>query len=128
MAPRFSREVLETARSLEDAEENQATRIEEVTRTSQPDHIDADTWALIQDTGRLACERLYAILSDPKFLRLRAGDQAKLIALAQTRAYGVAVAKKEARRGRIIDVTAEELRDTATRAALPEYRKIDTPN
>lgn len=126
MAPRYSKEVLDTARSLEEAGAEQVERVDDLVRSSQPEHIDADTWALIQDTGRLACERLYAILSDPKFLRLRAGDQAKLIALAQTRAYGIAVAKKEAKRGRIIDVTAEQLRDTAVRAALPEYRKNDT--
>lgn len=98
----------------------------EVVNLNQPDNIDADTWALIQDTGRLACERLWEILSSERFMRVRASDQAKLIKLAQDRAYGVAAVRKEAaRKLNGFDVTAEELRDLEKRAKLPEYRVVD---
>lgn len=108
--------------NLKNQEEEKAVE-GEVTQLGQPDHIDADTWALIQDTGRLASERLYEILSSPKFTRLRAGDQAKLIKLAQDRAYGAVAAKKEVKKFHHLDVTAEHLNDLVKRARLPEYRK-----
>lgn len=91
----------------------------------RPDDIDADTWALIQENGRLATERLYQILSSPKFLRLRAGDQAKLISLAQNRAYGMPKTNKAEdgrRKGTFKDVTAEALNSLVHRASLPEYQ------
>jgi hypothetical protein len=61
-------------------------------------------------------------------MRLRAGDQAKLIALAQNRAYGMpktnnAASQANRKRGGASDVTAATLRDLASRAALPEYKQ-----
>ena len=94
----------------------------------RPDDIPADVWELIQENGRLATERLNEILASPRFTRLRAGDQAKLIALAQNRAYGMpktnnAAATANRKRGGLMDATASELRDLASRAALPEYKR-----
>lgn len=93
----------------------------------RPDNIDADTWALIQEGGRLATERLVEILSSPKFMRLRAGDQAKLIALAQNRAYGLPQTNRfdsGKRKGQSTDVVAAELRALVDRTTLPEYRGV----
>lgn len=93
----------------------------------RPDNIDAETWALIQENGRIATERLNEILVSPKFLRLRAGDQAKLIALAQNRAYGLPQTNRHdsnKRKGTITDVTASELRQLADRTTLPEYKLV----
>ncbi len=95
--------------------------------SSRPDDIPKEVWSLIQETGKLATERLHDIIASPKFMRLKAADQAKLIALAQNRAYGTpksgtaeAVARTKRRAG-ARDMTAEALRNLATRAALPEY-------
>ena len=103
-----------------------ADEIEEM--NARPDDMPADVWHLVQENGRLATEKLNAILSSPRFARLRPGDQAKLIALAQNRAYGQpktnsgAIAGK--RRGLSSDVTATELRDLASRTSLPEYSRL----
>lgn len=98
----------------------------DVVPIGKPDNIDNDTWLLIQDNGRLATERLNEILSSPRFSRMRPGDQAKLIKLAQDRAYGLPASNKGENKRPIVDVTAKELRDKANRAALPEYRKPST--
>lgn len=95
----------------------------------KPDDIPHDVWELIQETGELATRRLHEIISGPRFMRLRAGDQAKLIALAQNRAYGMpkqnnaatAGGKKRALAG---DVTASELQAMADRTVLPEYSRV----
>ncbi len=92
----------------------------------RPDDIPEDVWQLIQENGRLATERLNEILASPKFLRLRAGDQAKLIGLAQERAYGkpkVNTTRGNARGARFTDVTAGELAELAHRTTLPEYKR-----
>jgi hypothetical protein len=92
----------------------------------RPDNIDAETWAIILENGRLATERLNEILRSPSWVRLKAADKAKLIQLAQNRAYGLPAQNKNGdgskRKAGIGDVTAAELRDLASRAALPEYR------
>ena len=91
-----------------------------------PASIPEDVWALMQDNGRRATELLHELLHSTRFHRLKAGDQAKLIALAQTRAYGSpdAVARERiSRRSGAVDVTAQHLSDLATRASLPEYRR-----
>lgn len=93
---------------------------------AKPDDIPADVWQMIQENGRIATERLNEILTSPRFMRLKAGDQAKLIALAQSRAYGnpktsgAGEAKRRVGRG---DVVADELHKLAYRATLPEYKK-----
>jgi hypothetical protein len=112
------------------AAEKQAAAVEaEVQEMAiKPDDIPNDVWELIQENGALATQRLNEILSSPRFTRLRAGDQAKLIALAQNRAYGMpkqnTAAMNGKNRGLAGDVTASELRDLAARAALPEYKRI----
>jgi hypothetical protein len=94
----------------------------------KPDNISQEVWDLIQENGELATRRLNEILVGPRFHRLRAGDQAKLIALAQNRAYGMPltnnVDKSKTRTG-TGDVTQAELNKLAGRAALPEYKKIN---
>ena len=45
----------------------------------KPDNIDAETWDLMQENGRLATEKLNKILRSPGFLRMRPGDQVKII-------------------------------------------------
>lgn len=92
----------------------------------RPDDIPDDVWQLIQENGRLATERLNEILASPKFMRLRAGDQAKLIGLAQERAYGkpkVNSSRGQGRGAKFTDVTARELSDLAHRTTLPEYSR-----
>lgn len=96
----------------------------------RPDNISQEVWDLIQENGELATRRLNEILHSPRFPRLRASDQAKLIALAQNRAYGMPHnnnATGSKRSGSVSDVTQAELNDLAARAALPEYRRSGIP-
>lgn len=91
---------------------------------ARPLDIPADVWAVIQENGRLATEKLHDILASPRFDRLRAGEQAKLIALAQNRAYGLPKsnnAAASAKRG-AIDGTRHQLGELVHRATLPEYK------
>lgn len=95
----------------------------------RPDNIPQEVWDLIQENGQLATQRLHEILSGPRFHRLRAGDQAKLIALAQNRAYGLPKSDRSdtgKRKAGATDVTQAELNNLASRAALPEYRRVQT--
>lgn len=109
-----------------EAEAGEKLEAEIETLDFRPDNIDAETWGIILENGRLATERLNEILRSPSFVRLKAADKAKLIQLAQNRAYGLPAQNKLADTGKrkagIGDVTAAELRDLASRAALPEYR------
>ena len=93
---------------------------------TKPDDVPADVWELIQDNGRLATQRLNSLLSSPRFARFKVADQAKLIALAQDRAYGKAKTNSAAieakRRSSAVDATAASLNELARKAALPEYR------
>lgn len=93
---------------------------------ARPDDIPEDVWKLIQENGRLATERLNEILVSPKFIRLRASDQAKLIALAQNRAYGMPKQNRvdPKKPGMLTDATAHTLRALDNRSRLPEYRKL----
>ncbi len=93
---------------------------------SRPDDITAEVWDLMQENGELATQRLNEILTSTRFLRLRASDQAKLIALAQNRAYGSPKQNRDnenRRGGKLIDATASELGDLLRRASLPEYKR-----
>lgn len=93
----------------------------------RPDNIPQEIWDLIQENGELATRRLNEILSGPRFHRLRAGDQAKLIALAQNRAYGLPETNRvdtSKRKAGTSDVTQAELNALVGRATLPEYRRI----
>lgn len=94
----------------------------ELTPMGKPDAIPADVWALVQDNGRIATEKLNEILRSPRFDRMRASDQVKFIKLAQERAYG-AVAATQQTKGVTIDITAQELGKLARRAELPEYQQ-----
>lgn len=92
----------------------------------RPDNIPAEVWDLIQENGELATKRLNEILTSPRFHRIRAGDQAKLIALAQNRAYGMPQSNRDnssKRQTNASDVTQAALNALASRAALPEYRR-----
>lgn len=89
-----------------------------------PDNIPPDVWRLIQDNGRIATRRLNELLTSARFHRLKASEQAKLISLAQTRAYGApqAATKRVAKTVlHINDATAAALPDMASRTSLPEY-------
>ena len=97
----------------------------------RPDNIPKKTWDLIKENGHLATTRLNEILRSPRFSRLKAGDQAKLIALAQNRAYGNPVAHKQdtgKKRGNMKDVINAELDNMAMRTNLPEYRNTGVKN
>lgn len=96
---------------------------EVLTYIGKPDEMPADVWELVQENGRVATERLHEILTSERFKRLRSSDQAKLIKLAQDRAYGVPAASKPNKsEGGVIDMTSEQMRSLAKRATLPEYR------
>lgn len=119
---------LERVRALQAQADAAATEAELERMDGRPEDIPEDVWEMIQENGRLATERLHEILISPKFMRLRAGDQAKLISLAQNRAYGMPKTNKvdpNKHRGTLIDVTASELNDLAHRATLPEYKRVD---
>lgn len=57
----------------------------------RPDGIPADVWALLQDAGALAAERLRDMLASPRFAKFPVTAQRALIELALTRAYGLPV-------------------------------------
>lgn len=92
---------------------------------ARPDDVPSDVWDMMLENGELATTRLNEILTSARFSRLRASDQAKLIALAQNRAYGTPKQNRvdPKRGGQLIDVTAHELGRLVERAALPEYKK-----
>ena len=99
----------------------------------KPETIPQHVWDLMRENGELATRRLNELLRSPRFSRLKAGDQAKLIALAQERAYGKTAAPKQEnsrKRGGMKDVINSELDNMAYRTTLPEYRKVgtETPN
>ena len=104
----------------------QAAAVEaEIVQLNQPDNIPHDVWNLIQENGRLATERLNELLNSQRFHRLKASDQAKLIQLAQDRAYGrpdpgvkrsIKTVSHE-----MSDATAASLRALSGRMTLPEY-------
>lgn len=48
-------------------------------------------WALLQEAGELAAERLRDLLASPRFASFRPAEQRALIDLALTRAYGLPV-------------------------------------
>ena len=121
----------ETQQRVEDAAVDKVSLEHEVERLNvKPDDVPAHVWDLILENGELATVRLNEILSSPKFLRIRAGDQAKLIALAQNRAYGTPKQNRidPKKGGQLIDVTAHELGKLVERAALPEYKKSEKAN
>ncbi|NKB39641.1 MAG: hypothetical protein GKR86_01040 [Ilumatobacter sp.] len=95
----------------------------------RPENIPQHVWDMIRENGELATTRLNEILSSPRFARLKASDQAKLIGLAQTRAYGAPVANRvesgNKRRGGARDVVQSELDNLAYRSSLPEYKGIN---
>jgi len=103
-----------------------ASELAELSSPTRPDDIPPDVWSLIQDNGRLATERLNEILNDPRFIRYSPAAQAKLIQLAQDRAYGRAnpgVKRVEKRVSHeLADATAASLNRAKSRLHLPEYR------
>lgn len=104
----------------------ESVEVGEVTPLGKPDNVPADVWALVQDNGRLATERLNEILGSPRFHRMKASDQARFIKLAQDRAYGQpGQANDGNKKGLVIDITAQEMAKLAKRAELPEYMRKD---
>lgn len=115
------------AKALQVAQDDTAQAVEgEIEElNARPDDIPKEVWDLMQENGRIATERLHEILSSPRFMRYKPADQAKLITLAQNRAYGMPKTNNAAnsrKRGSAFDVTAAELHDLARRALLPEYK------
>lgn len=126
---RASRQLAQVEASQKEEVDQEVGEIEVM--DSRPDNIDAETWALIQETGKLATERLYEILASPRFVRLKATEKAKLIQLAQNRAFGMPQSNRQdtnRRRAGYTDATAASLRELADRTHLPEYRKARQPN
>jgi len=119
------------AAALQKADTIEAANVEEevTLMIAAPDDVPADVWELIQENGRVATERLNELLTSPRFTRLKAGDQARLIALGQNRAYGMPKANnanKDNRRVSGGDVTAAELNNLVGRATLPEFQRVVT--
>lgn len=115
----------------EAATEQEALEVEVEAISMRPADVPADVWDLIQDNGRLATERLNDLLKSPRFMRYKPADQARLIALAQNRAYGTPKSNRadtNKRRGGMTDVTAASLRGLVSRATLPEYRQTPVPD
>jgi len=109
-------------------EENAVVVASELERLDgRPDTIPQHVWDLIRENGELATTRLNELLRSPRFSRYKVADQAKLIALAQDRAYGKPSAPKQTggrRKGGSRDVVNTELDNMAYRTTLPEYRKV----
>lgn len=120
----LTKDELQAMKQLQD-HERAKEEVGELTPLGKPDNIPHDVWLLVLENGRLATERLNEILRSPRFARLRAGDQAKLIKLAQDRAYGAPAAPKlDNNKGKVLDLTAEGMRALSSRTDLPEYRRI----
>ena len=94
------------------------------------EHIPDDVWEIIQDNGRLATKRLNELLTSHRFHRYKASDQAKLISLAQDRAYGKPnpgikkVVKATIDLGSK-DATNASIKNLRDRLRLPEYGVVD---
>lgn len=93
---------------------------------SDNERISDQDWLLIQENGSLATLRLNELLKSKRFHRLKASEQARLIQLAQDRAYGrpdpgiKRSVKLTLSAG--ADATAQALADLTHKARLPEYR------
>lgn len=100
------------------------------TKQNVSDRIPDDVWDIMQDTGRVATQRLLELLNSTRFHRLRTSDQAKLIQLAQDRAYGRADNGVKRTIKAVItadsDATATALARMNTRAILPEFNRFQT--
>jgi len=118
-------EDLHKHRDEAEPEVRRSVEVGELTPLGKPDNVPADVWALVQDNGRLATERLNEILSSTRFHRMKASDQARFIKLAQDRAYGQPGQVNDNKKGVIVDLTAQEMAKLAKRADLPEYARKD---
>lgn len=90
-----------------------------------PEHVPDDVWQVMQENGRQATQRLQELLTSARFHRLKTSDQARLIALAQERAYGKpdpGVKRSVKVHAHVSDATALALAKAADRTRLPEYR------
>ena len=128
MASRFGDKLAQVRREQTDKRSaDVSAEIVKLNNEPHNDSIPADVWAVMQENGRIATERLNELLTSTRFHRLKAGEQAKLIALAQDRAYGRAdpgikrVVKATANRSDM-DATSAALARLSSRASLPEYR------
>lgn len=109
--------------------EAQTAQVVEFTRQSEKsenERISDHDWALMQENGSLATLRLNELLKSKRFHRLKASEQARIIQLAQDRAYGrpdpgIKRSVKLTLSGGA-DATAQALADLSAKARLPEYR------
>ena len=89
----------------------------------RPQNIPPAAWAALQEAGVAAAERLRDMLASKAFERLKAGDKARLIELALTRAYGPPIKREMtlSLSGNVSDAVAASLSRLAA-ADLPELR------
>ena len=121
---KISQQIQRLNETLEsDVELEAATDRPEIVQLNQPDNIPKDVWDMIQDNGRVATQRLNELLNSPRFHRLRAGEQAKLIQLAQDRAYG----RPEQGQKRITKTVSHELSDETARALRNAQTRMNLP-
>lgn len=95
-------------------------------RAAPPTDIPPEVWAVLQEAGERAAQRLLELLDAATFPALPAATRARLIELALTRAYGLPV-----RRSISVDLSATDADAVAAalldlHAALPE-RAQDGP-
>lgn len=103
------REISDSADSQQDAPQ------------AAPSNIPPETWAMLQEAGHSAAERLRDLLQSSSFARLKPGDQARLIELALNRAYGPPIKREMSLTltGEVSDATSQILASLAERD-LPE--------
>jgi hypothetical protein len=107
-------------------QEAPTSQVVEFTGQSDNERIPDHDWTLIQENGTLATQRLNELLKSKRFHRLKASEQARLIQIAQDRAYGrpdpgIKRSVKLTLSGGA-DATAQALADLTAKARLPEYR------
>ena len=100
---------------------NESDQSDDERPIERPQNIPAATWSALQEAGHEAAERLRDLIQSPRFERLKPGDQARLIELALTRAYGPPIKREMtlSLSGNVSDAVAESLGRLAS-ADLPE--------
>ena len=90
----------------------------------KPENIPAHVWALLQEAGEIAAQRLLEELQSAAFSRLKPGDKARLIELALTRSYGPPIKREMtlSLSGTVSDAVAESLGRLAS-SDIPEMRR-----
>jgi len=86
----------------------------------KPAAIPPRTWQVLQEAGEKAAERLRDLLASQAFAKMKPTDQARLIELALTRAYGAPVSRS-------IAVTATSDSADAVAAVLARMASAPLP-